>query len=176
MAAIERLCGHWDPAVELYTLNVLVGHPSMDVPGGTNVVYTNMLGNKWQMGPCIVETTGQRNSEKETVNVSTDGSMTVEQAQSGAVGGTGAVNGHTVTGNGHAYANGNGSHNANVRSRPKVRTFQWKHNMADVHRSIDEAGPGTDGWELREGCITVTGLRANFEHARLRSGTADFTV
>lgn len=140
---------NWDPSAELYTINLLVGHPSLDKPGNAKVVFTNMLGNKWRERSCFHETTPA------------------------PVAVTNGFNGRGMNG-----LNGvNGISTRKVETASGVRTFKWKHDMGEVHKQSDEHGAGCDGFELREGNITVTALRANFEHAELSARNAQsFTV
>ncbi|RDW88902.1 hypothetical protein BP6252_00934 [Coleophoma cylindrospora] len=44
----------------------------------------------------------------------------------------------------------------------KHKHFKWSPNLSDVYKSVEEAGPGNDGWIVKEG---VTPLKANFMHA-----------
>ena len=34
-----------------------------------------------------------------------------------------------------------------------------------MYESVQKAGPGSDGWAVKEGQTSVTALRANFMHA-----------
>jgi 5'/3'-nucleotidase SurE len=45
------------------------------------------------------------------------------------------------------------------------RRFRWAPKFQDVYDSVQRAGPGSDGWAVKEGETSVTALRANFMHA-----------
>jgi len=47
----------------------------------------------------------------------------------------------------------------------KHKHFKWSPRFTDVYKSVDEAGPGNDGWAVKEGFTSVTPLKANFMHA-----------
>ncbi len=67
-------------------------------------------------------------------------------------------------------------------SRRKQKKFKWAPKFADVHESVRKAGPGNDGWAVKEGIVryvlnsscrvprrrltpdSVTPLKANFWH------------
>lgn len=59
--------------------------------------------------------------------------------------------------------------NESSKERPKVAgrkgrvTFKWSPKFADVKKAVEDAKKG-DGWEVTQGHITVTPLRANFAH------------
>jgi broad specificity polyphosphatase/5'/3'-nucleotidase SurE len=42
--------------------------------------------------------------------------------------------------------------------------FKWTPKFKDVYDSVEKAGPGNDGWVVKEGMISVTPLQANFMH------------
>ncbi|PMD48426.1 tubulin-tyrosine ligase family protein-like protein [Hyaloscypha variabilis F] len=50
-------------------------------------------------------------------------------------------------------------------SRHKHKHFKWSPRFTDVYQSVEEAGPGNDGWAVKEGYTSVTPLKANFMHA-----------
>lgn len=54
---------------------------------------------------------------------------------------------------------------ADVANAPKGHThkhFKWAPKFAEVYKSVEEAGPGSDGWAVKEGQTSVTPLKANF--------------
>lgn len=57
----------------------------------------------------------------------------------------------------------------------KVRKFRWRPDFEGVHESVEKAGDGNDGWVVAKGGISVSAIRANFEHA-VGGGGADFSV
>ncbi|KAJ9618882.1 hypothetical protein H2203_008698 [Taxawa tesnikishii (nom. ined.)] len=46
----------------------------------------------------------------------------------------------------------------------KPHHFKWAPKFQGVHDSVFKAGPGSDGWAVKEGQTSVTALRANFMH------------
>ncbi|RMD40302.1 hypothetical protein DV735_g4830, partial [Chaetothyriales sp. CBS 134920] len=48
-------------------------------------------------------------------------------------------------------------------------TYKWAPKFADVRNSVEKSGKG-DGWEVLQGNVTVTPLRANFWHLPQYSG------
>jgi hypothetical protein len=50
------------------------------------------------------------------------------------------------------------------------RRFRWAPKFQDVYDSVQRAGPGSDGWAVKEGETSVTALRANFMHAEEDDG------
>ncbi|KAL7928531.1 survival protein sure-like phosphatase/nucleotidase [Trichoderma chlorosporum] len=40
--------------------------------------------------------------------------------------------------------------------------FKWAPKFTDVYKSVEDAGPGSDGWAVKEGQTSVTPLKANF--------------
>ena len=45
------------------------------------------------------------------------------------------------------------------------RHFKWAPRFTDVYDAVQEAGPGSDGWAVKEGETSITAIRANFMHA-----------
>jgi len=50
------------------------------------------------------------------------------------------------------------------RERYAHMHFKWVPKFKDVYESVEQSGPGTDGWAVKEGIVSVTPLRANFMH------------
>jgi len=48
--------------------------------------------------------------------------------------------------------------------RYEHKHFNWAPKFKDVYESVERAGPGNDGWTVKEGMISVTPLKANFMH------------
>ncbi|CAZ83136.1 unnamed protein product [Tuber melanosporum] len=46
----------------------------------------------------------------------------------------------------------------------KHKKFIWAPKFADIHRSVEESGPGNDGWAVAKGYVSITPLKANFMH------------
>lgn len=49
-----------------------------------------------------------------------------------------------------------------LESAHKHRHFKWAPRFTDVFKSVENAGPGSDGWVVRGGETSVTPLKANF--------------
>jgi 5'/3'-nucleotidase SurE len=52
----------------------------------------------------------------------------------------------------------------------EARSFKWNPKFQDVYDSVQRAGPGSDGWAVKESETSVTALMANFMHAEGFSG------
>ena len=52
----------------------------------------------------------------------------------------------------------------------KHRHFKWAPRFTDVYESVESAGPGSDGWAVKEGETSVTALKANFMHVDALEG------
>jgi len=46
----------------------------------------------------------------------------------------------------------------------KHKHFRWAPPITDVYQTIDNSEPGSDGWVVRDGHISITALKANFMH------------
>ncbi|KAF4124367.1 Tubulin-tyrosine ligase family [Geosmithia morbida] len=44
----------------------------------------------------------------------------------------------------------------------KHKHFKWAPSFEDVYQSVEESGPGNDGWVVRQGQTSVTPMKANF--------------
>lgn len=102
---------------------------------GTKVLYTNILQNSWTMGSSFEEV--EANDELDP----DEREMQIREGGEGA----GGSEKKTAVGLKH-------------------KTFQWAPKFADVHKSVEEAPPGNDGWAVKEGHVSVTPLKANFMH------------
>ncbi|KAJ3472128.1 hypothetical protein NLG97_g11262 [Lecanicillium saksenae] len=52
----------------------------------------------------------------------------------------------------------------------KHKHFKWAPRFTDVYTSVEKAGPGSDGWVVKEGHTSVTPLKANFAQADVGNG------
>lgn len=52
----------------------------------------------------------------------------------------------------------------------KQRHFKWAPRFTDVYDAVQKAGPGSDGWAVKEGQTSVTAIYANFMHAEPLEG------
>ncbi|TAQ87186.1 hypothetical protein B7494_g4498 [Chlorociboria aeruginascens] len=100
------------------------------------IMWTNVLQNYWEEGSCFQEVEDEEwDADEEEESI---------REREGAP--RGDTNGESVT-------------------RHKHKHFKWAPRFADVYRSVDKAGPGNDGWAVKEGYTSVTPLKANFMHA-----------
>ena len=122
---IEYLCANWADDVDLYSVNV----PLEPGVSQNKVLYTNMLINKWSSGSCFEAAepvaTGDPDLEEQRVRIAGE-----------------------TTGNKSGPNDGTGD-----KSRPfrfQHKHFKWAPNFQDVYRSVEENGPGNDGWAVKE--------------------------
>ena len=87
-------------------------------------VWTEVLQNYWQGGSCFQETDDDGGDEAEEE----------ERIREG--------DGGEITG---------GDRPADERAGHKHKHFKWAPRFGDVYKSVEEAGPGNDGWVVREG-------------------------
>ncbi|KAI9720090.1 MAG: hypothetical protein M1828_005818 [Chrysothrix sp. TS-e1954] len=50
-----------------------------------------------------------------------------------------------------------------VDSNGAQYSFRWSPNFSDVWKTVEESEPGNDGQVIRQGCTSVTALKANFQ-------------
>lgn len=137
----EGLMQHasWKPA-ELYSVNVPVKKGVME----RKVVWTKMLQNQWKKGACFEEV----DSSSMVDNANAEEAK-IRRRESDV---------NDPDGNGGAKAGTPGP------STWKSRHFKWAPRFTDVYESVEKAGPGSDGWTVKQGETSVTALRANFMH------------
>lgn len=129
----------------LYSINVPVRKGVTD----RKIVWTRMLQNQWKKGACFQEMPDPN---------AVDDPNTEEaklREQQGA-------------------ANGSGQQVPKA-SAQDTRHFKWAPRFTDVFDSVDKAGPGYDGWTVKEGETSVTALHANFQHAEGYTGELDLS-
>ena len=127
----------------LYSVNV----PVQAGVSEKRVVWTKMLQNQWKKGACFQEVEDPSmvdGPEAEEAKIRQRESEINDADQSTAV-------------------------NAGS-SRWKQRHFKWAPRFTDVYESVEKAGPGSDGWTVKQGEISVTALRANFMHVEGMEG------
>ncbi|KAL3427998.1 5'/3'-nucleotidase SurE [Phlyctema vagabunda] len=100
------------------------------------VFWTQMLQNYWGPGSCFEEVEDEEPVPEDEEQKIREGEAVSEQ-------------------------NGNGSD----AGRHTHKHFKWSPRFTDVYKSVEEAGPGNDGWVVKEGFTSVTPLKANFMHA-----------
>jgi len=116
-----------------------VNVPLVENVGERKVLWTNMLQNYWSNGSCFQEVEDEEGNADEE-----------EQKIREKEGQEGIADGEKVT-------------------RHKHKHFKWAPRFTDVYKSVEEAGPGNDGWAVKEGYTSVTPLKANFMHAAAKT-------
>ncbi|KAK1082080.1 hypothetical protein LTR33_004179, partial [Friedmanniomyces endolithicus] len=134
----------------LYSVNV----PLQRGVSGRAVRWTRMLQNRWEQGACFQEVEGEAGSKVEGPEAEEVRLRRGEELGEGEAGSKEDA----------------GSASAQQQQRWKARHFKWAPRFTDVYESVQRAGPGTDGWAVKEGETSVTAIRANFMHAGLGEG------
>jgi 5'/3'-nucleotidase SurE len=135
-AIIEAACRHavrvvdavwkqWptDGTVDLYSVNI----PLVEEVEKNKTLWTGILQNYWKHGSCfeVVEPeVGDKDIEEERIREGIDGEL--------AAGGGAKSPSDRGTG-GHKHKN-----------------FKWAPKFQDVYQSVEDAGPGSDGWAVKE--------------------------
>ncbi|KAJ2897916.1 hypothetical protein MKZ38_004291 [Zalerion maritima] len=109
-----------------------VNVPLVEGVEGHKTIWTSMLQNYWKRDGCFMEVEGSVGDEEEEE----------ERIREGV---DGEVSGGSAVAAGH-----------------KHRHFKWAPRFGDVYKSVEQAGPGNDGWTVKEGQTSVTPLKANF--------------
>ncbi|KAK4553934.1 hypothetical protein LTR86_009110 [Recurvomyces mirabilis] len=120
----------------LYSVNV----PLQKGVRGRKVQWTTMLQNEWRNGACFQELPKAS---------AIDGAGAEEAKLRRLESKEGSANGKEASG-GDKWQN---------------RHFKWAPRFTDVYDAVLEAGPGSDGWAVKEGETSITAIRANFMHA-----------
>jgi 5'/3'-nucleotidase SurE len=139
---VDSLYKQWDPKVGLYTVNI----PLLENAQDRKVIWTKMLQNQWTSGSCFTETQVPEEEDKDANEVEQE--IRRSESKSGA-----------PDLDGVSDAKGGGKH-----LRYAHKHFKWTPKFKDVYDSVERAGPGNDGWVVKEGMISVTPLQANFMH------------
>lgn len=121
---IEKLVTDWPEDVHLYSVNV----PLVTGVAEAKIMYTDVLQNRWTSG-----------SSFEEVEVHEEVGDPGEQEKE--------IREHEDERNG---VNGEAKE---MPARQKQKKFKWAPRFTDVHESIKEAGPGNDGWAVKEGIV-----------------------
>ncbi|KAK0267885.1 hypothetical protein LTR91_002208 [Friedmanniomyces endolithicus] len=129
----------------LYSVNV----PLQRGVSGRAVRWTRMLQNRWEQGACFQEVGGGAGTEVEGAEKE---EVRLRRGEEG--GGKGADGGSADACTADSQ-----------QRRWKARHFKWAPRFTDVYESVQRAGPGTDGWAVKEGETSITAIRANFMHA-----------
>jgi broad specificity polyphosphatase/5'/3'-nucleotidase SurE len=120
---IEHLCKNWGDDVDLYSVNV----PLEPGVADNKVLYTNILHNRWTTGSCFEAIDAEQSGE---------GPDLQEQhlRQEGELKGK----------------NPDGESKPST-SRYEHKHFKWSPKFTDVWTSVNQSGPGNDGWAVKEG-------------------------
>jgi 5'/3'-nucleotidase SurE len=140
---VEALYKQWDDRVGVYTVNV----PLLEGAEKRKVVWTNMLQNQWSSGSCFTEVTLPEEEDK--------GADETEQE---------IRRSESVSGGPRPTLYGGETEKSSKHLRYSHKHFKWTPKFKDVYDSVERAGPGNDGWAVKEGLISVTPLQANFMH------------
>lgn len=124
----------WGDAV-LYSINVPVKKGVSESP----VQWTKILQNQWAKNPCFQELSNA--SAVDDPNTEEAKLRKQESDQGISSGGS-----------------------TSLSDRWATRHFKWSPRFTDVYISNEKAGPGWDGWVVKEGQTSVTALKANFMH------------
>ena len=118
----------------LYTVNV----PVKKGVSQSKVVWTKVLQNQWKKGACFQEL-----PQTATVDDPATEEAKIRRRESDA--------------------EGSGTQTPSA-DRWSHRHFKWAPRFTDVYDSVEQAGPGSDGWTVKGGETSVTAIRANFMH------------
>ena len=130
---IEYLYKNWGKDVDLYSVNV----PLVENVQAKKVMWTHMLQNYWGPGSCFQEVEDEEGDPDE------------EEQKIREMEGQPEQNVTNVT-------------NGKVSTRHKHKHFKWAPRFKDVYQSVEQSGPGNDGWAVKEGHT-----RYVLEHASL---------
>lgn len=127
LRVIDALWKQWptDGSVDLYSVNV----PLVEGIEGHKTVVTELLQNYWREGGCFEEIEGAADDEHDEEEKIREG-----------VGGEADASGSSVVKDGDRAKEGH-----------KHKHFKWAPKFADVYKSVEESGPGNDGWAVKEG-------------------------
>lgn len=125
---VEALVKQWptDGSVDLYSVNV----PLVDGVEGHKTLWTGILQNYWGAGSCFEPVDGSVGDEDEEEERIRAGEADAEKKE----GASSKESEGKSEGKGHSHQH-----------------FKWNPKFADVYKSVEEAGPGNDGWTVKEG-------------------------
>ncbi|RMX88941.1 hypothetical protein D0869_01263, partial [Hortaea werneckii] len=125
----------------LYTVNV----PLLKGCTEAKTVWTRMLQNEWKQGACFQELPAASAVD----DASTEEAKLRKQETKNESG--------TST-------------PATESSKWPRRHFKWAPRFTDVYEAVQRAGPGSDGWAVKEGQTSISAIRANFMHVEPYEG------
>ncbi|KAJ6437787.1 Glucose oxidase [Purpureocillium lavendulum] len=147
---IEALYQRWpaDDSVDLYSVNV----PLVEDVERNATMWADMLQNYWSAGSCFEEVNadggGDAADEEASIREGPGGEADVRDA----AGASGKPSGH------------------------KHKHFKWAPRLTQLHKSVDESGPGNDGRTVKEGKTSITPLKANFAMAQGAFSRKEFVL
>ena len=131
----------WD-AGRVYTVNV----PVKDGVEKQPVVWASMLQNQWSSSSCFEATAGVvDDADTEETKLRRQESREGEEEA-------------------------DGKQKGDEADKWAPRHYKWSPKFTDVYSSVEAAGPGSDGWAVKEGQTSVTALYANFSHVQGYNG------
>ncbi|KAI7214889.1 sure-like protein [Hortaea werneckii] len=130
----------------LYTVNV----PLLKGCTEAKTVWTRMLQNEWKQGACFQELPAASAVD----DASTEEAKLRKQETKDESG--------TST-------------PAAESSKWPRRHFKWAPRFTDVYEAVQRAGPGSDGWAVKEGQTSISAIRANFMHVEPRYSNLPIT-
>ncbi|KAI7164624.1 sure-like protein [Hortaea werneckii] len=119
----------------LYTVNV----PLLKGCTEAKTVWTRMLQNEWKQGACFQELPAASAVD----DASTEEAKLRKQET--------------------RNESGTSTPAAESSKWPR-RHFKWAPRFTDVYEAVQRAGPGSDGWAVKEGQTSISAIRANFMH------------
>lgn len=119
----------------LYSVNV----PVKKGVSNQRIHWTRILQNSWNQGACFAEL-----PKAAAVDDANTEEVRLRRQESSEVSTSGT---------------------ATPATRWATRHFKWSPRFSDVYQSVERAGPGWDGWVVKEGEVSITPLKANFMHA-----------
>lgn len=150
---VEGLWARWEErGVPLYSVNV----PLVEGVGSREVHWTRVLANKWNvgLGGCFTAVEAPEGEGEEGESEADEAELRIrDQEAVGESGGDGKVQ--------------------QRRQGYKHVHFEWAPRFSDVYDSVERAGPGSDGWVVKEGMTSVTPLSANFAHVEGFEGVVE---
>ncbi|TKA82365.1 hypothetical protein B0A49_00106 [Cryomyces minteri] len=160
----DWLVRHWGEGVGLYSVNV----PLVRGVEGRKVCWTRVLQNAWTGGSCFEEVAVEGESvEDEEGEGPQEREADIRREESRGQQQHQHQQQQQQQQRAGVEASGAGPTNRgqSTHARHTHKHFKWAPRFKDVYDSVENSGPGNDGWAVKEGFTSVTALRANFMHA-----------
>lgn len=140
-----KVCQHLRDRAEwgdgrLYSVNV----PLKSGVSAARTLWTTMLQNEWRKGACFTEL-----PPSSAVDDAGSEEARLRRQESN---------------------DGEGTSTPKLGQQWRHRHFKWAPRFTDVYEAVQTAGPGSDGWAVKEGETSVTAIKANFAHAGPQEG------